>query len=125
LFCGHHQPLPGSTHDLTAARHHGVIAALADADLWAYDDLAYQDAGPNVTVPFRRRPPPAIGQPTRCQPQPCPQPSSRRTAVVTIKTGKVMAKLRCCPQRATTIIAVIRVVKPPKSSTNDVENNSI
>jgi hypothetical protein len=32
--------LPGSTHDLTAARQHGIIDALADADVkcWADSD---------------------------------------------------------------------------------------
>src|SRR5437763_5478450 len=48
--------LPGSTHDLTAARDHAVIDALAEADLWAYADLAYQGAGSHIVVPFRRRP---------------------------------------------------------------------
>lgn len=37
--------LPGSTHDLTAARQHGIIEALADAGLKCWADKAYQGAG--------------------------------------------------------------------------------
>lgn len=37
--------LPGSTHDLTAARVHGLIDALAEAGLECWADKAYQGAG--------------------------------------------------------------------------------
>ncbi|MFI5616731.1 transposase family protein [Streptomyces sp. NPDC051567] len=47
--------LPGSTHDLTAARHHGITEALAAADLTCWADKAYQGAGGPVRVPFRGR----------------------------------------------------------------------
>lgn len=45
--------LPGSTHDLTDARHHGFIDAFADADLKCWADKPYQGAGGPVRVPFR------------------------------------------------------------------------
>jgi hypothetical protein len=32
-------------------------------------------------------------------------------AVATLKTWKLLAKLRCCPQRASTITAAIRVLQ--------------
>ncbi len=47
--------LPGSTHDLTAARHHGIVEALAEASLRCWADKAYQGAGNLVRVPFRGR----------------------------------------------------------------------
>ncbi|MET4674523.1 hypothetical protein ABID94_007450 [Streptomyces sp. PvR018] len=47
--------LPGSTHDLTAARQHGIIDALAAAGLKSWADKAYQGAGRPVRVPFRGR----------------------------------------------------------------------
>jgi len=37
--------LPGSTHDLAAARHHGIIEALAGTGLECWTDKAYQGAG--------------------------------------------------------------------------------
>lgn len=47
--------LPGSTHDLTAARQHGILDALAAAGLMCWADKAYQGAGRPVRVPFRGR----------------------------------------------------------------------
>jgi len=47
--------LPGSTHDLTAARHHGIIDALTETGLKCWADKAYQCAGGPVRVPFRGR----------------------------------------------------------------------
>lgn len=49
--------LPGSTHDLTAARQHGIMKALAEAGLKCWAAKAYQGAGGTVRVPFRGRRP--------------------------------------------------------------------
>lgn len=45
----------GSTHDLTGARQHGIIDALAAASLNCWAEKAYQGAGRPVRVPFRGR----------------------------------------------------------------------
>ncbi|WP_443034968.1 transposase family protein [Streptomyces sp. BE133] len=47
--------LPGSTHDLTAARQHGIFEALTESGLKCWADKAYQGAGGTVQVPFRGR----------------------------------------------------------------------
>jgi hypothetical protein len=47
--------LPGSTHDLTAARQHGIVEALTQAGLKCWADKAYQGVGGPVWVPFRGR----------------------------------------------------------------------
>ncbi|NJC69921.1 transposase family protein [Planosporangium thailandense] len=39
------QALPGSTHDLTAARTHGIVDALAVAQVLTFADKGYQRAG--------------------------------------------------------------------------------
>src|SRR6266480_4302600 len=44
--------LPGATHDLSAAREHGIIAALTEAAVLTLADKAYRGAGPAVRVPF-------------------------------------------------------------------------
>jgi hypothetical protein len=46
--------LPGSTHDLTAARTHGIIAALSSDDVMTFADKAYQGARGSVRTPFKR-----------------------------------------------------------------------
>jgi len=103
--------LPGSTHDLTAARRHGVIAALIKFGVACYADAAYRGAGPVVAVPFRRRP----RKPSRNQQKVNANHARNRApgerAVATLKSWKVLTRLRCCPHRATAIINAIRVLQ--------------
>lgn len=47
--------LPGAVHNLTAARTHGIPAALAADEIKCWADKAHQDAAPAVRVPFRGR----------------------------------------------------------------------
>lgn len=49
-------PLPGRTHDLTAARSHRIVATCARSRIPTLADLACTGAGPGVAVPIRRRP---------------------------------------------------------------------
>ncbi|HSL09223.1 MAG TPA: transposase family protein, partial [Pseudonocardiaceae bacterium] len=46
--------LPGSTHDLTAAREHGIVEALTAAEVMTFADKGYQGAGGSVRTPFKR-----------------------------------------------------------------------
>lgn len=47
--------LPGSTHDLTAARHHQIITTATDLDVDLLGDKGYQGAGGTVTTPVKGR----------------------------------------------------------------------
>ena len=47
--------LPGSIHDLTAARAHGIIDALTSADVMTFADKGYQEARGSVRTRFERR----------------------------------------------------------------------
>jgi hypothetical protein len=47
--------LPGARHDMGAAREHGIIEALTQAEVTAIADTAYQGGGPLIRVPQRRR----------------------------------------------------------------------
>ena len=71
--------LPGAVHDVRAARHHGIPAALCKFGVAAYADAAYQAAGPTIAVPYRRHPKPLSRNQKTRQPQPRPQPGTRRT----------------------------------------------
>lgn len=46
----------GATHDLTAARRHGIPDTLIKFGVACYPDNAYRAAGPTIAVRFRRRP---------------------------------------------------------------------
>jgi hypothetical protein len=74
--------LPGSAHDPTAARTHGIIAALTNADVMTFADKAYQGAGGSVRTPFKRH---------RYRPK-----LSRRQKAV----NKAHARIRCRGERA-------------------------
>ncbi|WP_460492195.1 transposase family protein [Dactylosporangium cerinum] len=104
--------LPGSVHDLTAARTHGIIDILTSADVMTFADKGYQGAGGTVRTPFKRhrhrlrlsRRQKAVNK-AHAKIRACGE-----RAIAALKTWKVLAKLRCCPRRATTIVQAILVL---------------
>ncbi|MFK4143491.1 transposase family protein [Streptomyces filamentosus] len=100
--------LPGSTHDLTAARQHGIIDALAAAGLTCWADKAYQGAGRPVRVPFRgrhlkrwKRRHNTTHAKIRCVGE---------QAMATLKGWRLLRKLRCSTNRITNIVKAVLVL---------------
>jgi hypothetical protein len=100
--------LPGSTHDLTAERQHGIIEALADAGLKCWADKAYQGAGGPVRVPFRgrrlkrwKRRHNTTHAKIRCLGE---------RAMATIKGWRLLRKLRCSTNRITNVVKAVLVL---------------
>ncbi|MFJ9862259.1 transposase family protein [Streptomyces albogriseolus] len=100
--------LPGSTHDLTAARQHGIIEALADAELKCWADKAYQGASGPVRVPFRgrrlkrwKRRHNTTHAKIRCLGE---------RAMATIKGWRLLRKLRCSTNRITDVVKAVLVL---------------
>jgi hypothetical protein len=101
--------LPGAAHDLTAARTHGIIDALTGAGVTTFADKGYQGAGGTVRTPFKRhrhrpklsRRQKAVNK-THAKIRACGE-----RAIATLKTWKILTKLRCCPRRATAIVQAI------------------
>jgi hypothetical protein len=104
--------LPGSAHDLTAARAHGIIEALSRQNVMTFADKAYQGARGSVRTPFKRhRYRPKL---SRWQKK-VNRAHARIRAIgeranAALKTWKVLTKLRCCPRRATAIMQAILVL---------------
>jgi hypothetical protein len=102
-------PLPGSVHDLTAARIWGILRALAAAGLITLADKGYIGAGQHVLTPYRGR-----GKPES-------QKAANRAharlrglgerANAQLKTWHILRKLRCCPWRAGQIAKAIHVLQ--------------
>ncbi|BCL14665.1 transposase family protein [Micromonospora sagamiensis] len=112
--------LPGAVHDLTAARTHGLIDALTSTNVMTFADKAYQGAGGSVRTPFKRhryRPRLSRRQKTVNHHHAKIRAIGER-AVATLKTWKVLAKLRCCPGRATAIVQAILVLHHVQTSRN-------
>jgi hypothetical protein len=98
--------LPGATHDLTAARNHDLIEALSTANVMTFAGKGYHDAGGSVFTPFTRhkqRPPLSRRQKQVNRAHARIRALGER-ATATLKTWKILTKLRCCPCRATAIV---------------------
>lgn len=104
--------LPGAVHDLTATRTHGLIDALTSANVLTFADKGYQGAGGSVRTPFKRhRHRPKLSRRQRTVNRAHARLRARgERAIATLKTWKVLAKLRCCPRRATAIVQAILVL---------------
>jgi hypothetical protein len=104
--------LPGASHDLTAARSYRIINALTSANIMTLADKAYQGARGSIRTPFKRhRYRPKL---SRWQKK-VNRAHARIRAIgeranATLKTWKVLTKLRCCPRRATAIVQAILVL---------------
>jgi hypothetical protein len=104
--------LPGSAHDLTAARAHGIIEALSRQNVMTFADKAYQGARGSLRTPFKRhRHRPKLSRWQRK----VNRAHARIRAIgeranATLKTFKVLTKLRCYARRATPIVQAILVL---------------
>ena len=77
--CGPARRYPGSVHDLTAARRHGIPRRLTRHAVAGLADKAYRAAGPTITVPFKgRHCPPTRKRSTAASPQPATRASAAR-----------------------------------------------
>ena len=104
--------LPGSAHDLTAARTHNIIEALSGQNVMTFADKAYQGARGSVRTPFKRhryRPKLSRWQKKANRAHARIRAIGER-ANATLKTWKVLTRLRCCPRRATAIVQAILVL---------------
>jgi DDE superfamily endonuclease/Helix-turn-helix of DDE superfamily endonuclease len=89
--------LPGSTHDLTAARIHNIITTAQWADIELLVDKGYQGAGAATTGPHKGRKLTKQQQAHNRMVNSVRAPGERGFA--TLKTWRIFTKLRCCPQR--------------------------
>ncbi|WP_458247021.1 transposase family protein [Streptomyces sp. MAI_2237] len=101
--------LPGATHDLTAARTHGIPTALYAADVKCWADKAYQSAGPAIRVPIRGKN--LRGWRQRHNRDHTKIRSLGERAMATLKCWRVLRKLRCSTTRITSIVRAIVTVE--------------
>ncbi|WP_426502974.1 transposase family protein [Dactylosporangium sp. McL0621] len=101
--------LPGAVHDLTAAHTHDIIDALSSAGVMTFADKGHQGPGGTVRTPFKRhRHRPKLSRRQKAVHKTHANiPARGERAIATLKTWKILAKLRCRPRRATTIVQAI------------------
>jgi hypothetical protein len=106
--------LPGSIHDLKAARTHGIIDALTKSAAATMADKGYRGARGAVGVPFYGR-----NLPQRMREVNSAHAKVRaigERAMATLKNWRLLTKLHCCPQRATAVVAAILALHLHSSS---------
>jgi DDE superfamily endonuclease/Helix-turn-helix of DDE superfamily endonuclease len=102
-------PLPGSVHDLTAARIWGIIRQMSAAGLITLADKGYIGAGERVLVPYRGRGKPPSQKAANSAHAKLRAPGERANAQ--LKTWQILRKLRCCPWKAGQIAKAIHVLQ--------------
>ncbi|MFE9061882.1 transposase family protein [Streptomyces violaceusniger] len=99
--------LPGSVHDIKAARTHGIIGALAGAGVECWADKGYWGAGGTVRVPYWGRwETLSPGQ----RAVNCSHAKIRalvEQAMATLKTWRLVRKLRCSTSRITSLVQAV------------------
>ncbi|MEU0522015.1 transposase family protein [Streptosporangium sp. NPDC006007] len=101
--------LPGSVHDLTAARIWGIIRRLEAAGLITLADKGYIGAGQQVLVPYKGRNKPTPQKMANSARAKLRGPGERANAQ--LKTWRILRKLRCCPLRAGQLVKAISVLQ--------------
>jgi transposase len=108
--------LPGARHDMGAARDHGIIDALREAEVKVIADNGYRGSG--FEVPQRRRPKdPETGERRRlsCNQKAVNSAHARQRgpgerANAQLKAWRVLRRLRCCPRRVTDLVKAVLVL---------------
>jgi hypothetical protein len=99
--------LPGAVHDIRAAREHGIIDALAQADVPCWADKGYRGAGGTIRIPYWGR------WKTLSPGQKAVNRSYAKIralveqAMATLKSWRLLRKLRCSTTRVTALVQAI------------------
>ncbi|WP_432125115.1 transposase family protein [Streptomyces sp. C10-9-1] len=99
--------LPGTVHDVRAAREHGIVNALAEAGIPCWADKGYRGAGGTVRIPcWGRWEALSAGQ------QAVNRSHAKiralvEKAVATLKSWRLLRKLRCSTTRITSLVQAV------------------
>ncbi|MFH9663517.1 IS5 family transposase [Streptomyces sp. NPDC017248] len=99
--------LPGAVHDVRAARENGIIDALAEANINCWADKGYRGAGSTVRIPYWGRwENLSMGQQAVNRSQ-AKIRALVEQAVATLKSWRLLRKLRCSTTRITSLIQAV------------------
>jgi DDE superfamily endonuclease/Helix-turn-helix of DDE superfamily endonuclease len=102
--------LPGSTHDLTAARIWGILRELEEAGILTLADKGYQGADKTMVItPYKGRDKPESQKQANRSHAKLRGPGERANAQ--IKTWRLLRKLRCSPSKAGHLVKAIAVLQ--------------
>ncbi|SNT51488.1 Helix-turn-helix of DDE superfamily endonuclease [Streptosporangium subroseum] len=101
--------LPGTAHDLNAARIWGILRALEQAGIITLADKAYQGAEGPVATPYKGKNKPASQKRANRSHAKLRGPGERANAQ--LKSWKILRKLRCSPGKAGHLCKAIAVLQ--------------
>ncbi|MBA8949930.1 hypothetical protein HNR61_001543 [Actinomadura namibiensis] len=101
--------LPGSVHDLRAARIWDIPWAVARAGLLTLADKGYRGAGEPVLTPCKGRAKPEVLKDANRAHARLRSPGER--AIAQLKTWRILRQLRCCPHRTGHIAKAVLVLQ--------------
>ncbi len=107
--------LPGSVHDLKAARIWGILRALRAAGLLVLADKGYLGAGRPVLTPYKGRDKPEVLTDANRAHARLRSPGER--AIAQLKNWRILRRLRCCPHRAGHIAKAVLVLQAHETNT--------
>jgi hypothetical protein len=101
-----------------AAREHGIIDAITDAEVCTLADTAYQGRGPTIRVPQRRRrldPDTGRYRPLSANQNDVNTAHARRRgpgerANAQVNSWRILRKIRSSPSRATTLVQAVQTL---------------
>ena len=103
------RPLPGATHDLSAARIWGILRELVAAGLIVLADKGYHGAGQPLLTPYKGRGKPESQKDANRAHARLRGVGERANAQ--LKTWRILRKLRCSPWRAGALAKAIHVLQ--------------
>jgi hypothetical protein len=99
--------LPGAVHDIRAAREHGIVDALAQADVRCWADKGYRGAGGTIRIPcWGRRKTLSAGQKAVNRSH-AEIRALVEQAMATLKSWRLLRKLRCSTTRITALVQAV------------------
>ena len=101
--------LPGSVHDLKAARIWGLVRELAASDILVLADKGYIGADLHIQTPYKGKDKPESCKDANRSHATLRGPGERANAQ--LKSWKILTKLRCCPHRAGHLAKAIHVLQ--------------
>lgn len=102
--------LPGAVHDVRAAREHGIVDALAAAGITCWADKGYQGADGTIRTPYRGRWDSLSTAQQTVNRSHAKIRALVEQAVATLKTWRLLRKLRCSTTRITSLVQAVLVL---------------
>ncbi|MEU5599788.1 IS5 family transposase [Streptomyces sp. NPDC020298] len=99
--------MAGAVHDVRAAREHGIVDALAAADVPCWADKAYRGAGGTVRTPYWGRWETLSAGQQAVNRSHAKVRALAEQAVATLKTWRLLRKLRCSTTRISSLIRAV------------------